>query len=316
MKTIWMICAIFLLGVVAYMKLPIVETYVSLLTEEGVPVVSEDTLKNQIKERASSLLVEPKDARIDPVWKKVPGINGLKVDVESSYKKMKEVGEYKEELLVFEQVSPQVLLKDLKAAPIYIGHPDKEMVSLMINVAWGNEYIPGLLSTLKEEHVKATFFLEGNWTKKNPELAKTISEAGHEIANHSFSHPNMSSLTRDQNREEIVKTNDVIEATTGKTPTILGPPSGDYSQVTVDVAHELGMYTVLWSIDTIDWQKPPVSKIMERVSKKMHSGGTILMHPTESTVEALPLIIQLAKQKDLRIGTISDLLDEERLVKK
>ena len=68
------------------------------------------------------------------------------------------------------------------------------MVSFIINVAWGNEYLSDMLATLKEHHVSATFFLEGRWAQKNPELAKMISEAGHEVGNHSFTHPDMKNL--------------------------------------------------------------------------------------------------------------------------
>jgi len=66
------------------------------------------------------------------------------------------------------------------------------MVSFLINVAWGNEYLPDILATLKKQNVKASFFLEGRWVQKNPELAKMIVEAGHEVGNHSYTHPDMS----------------------------------------------------------------------------------------------------------------------------
>ena len=89
------------------------------------------------------------------------------------------------------------------------------MVSFIINVAWGNEYLSDMLATLKEHHVSATFFLEGRWAQKNPELAKMISDAGHEVGNHSFTHPDMKNLSTDRIRQEITKTNEVIKATTG-----------------------------------------------------------------------------------------------------
>ena len=69
------------------------------------------------------------------------------------------------------------------------------MVSFIINVAWGNEYLSDMLATLKKHHVSATFFLEGRWVQKNPELAKMIADAGHEVGNHSFTHPDMKNLS-------------------------------------------------------------------------------------------------------------------------
>ena len=90
------------------------------------------------------------------------------------------------------------------------------MVSFIINVAWGNEYIPDMLATLKKHQVYATFFLEGRWVKNNPDLAKMIVDAGHEVGNHSYSHPDMRTLESIKVREELKKTNEMIEVTTGE----------------------------------------------------------------------------------------------------
>ncbi len=73
-------------------------------------------------------------------------------------------------------------MDDLGPAPIYRGHPDKPMVSFLINVAWGNEYLQICLLRLKKHHIHVTFFLEGRWVKENPDLAKLIASAGHELA--------------------------------------------------------------------------------------------------------------------------------------
>ena len=80
---------------------------------------------------------------------------------------------------------------DLDPQPIYRGNPEKPMVALLINVAWGNEYIPKILKTLNDHEAKATFFLDGSWGKKNPDLALMIYEEGHEIGNHAYSHPDL-----------------------------------------------------------------------------------------------------------------------------
>src|SRR5699024_838336 len=121
----------------------------------------ENELFNQITASAKQFNEEPEDAYIDSVWKKTPGRNGKMVNVEKSYENMKKSSEFDASLLVFDEIEPEVSLKDLPASPIYRGHPEKEMVALMINVSWGTEYIPGILKTLKKENVRATFFLEG-----------------------------------------------------------------------------------------------------------------------------------------------------------
>lgn len=87
----------------------------------------------------------------------MPGYNGIQVDIDASYKKMKGRS-FDERKLVFKQIPPKVHLDDLPPAPIYRGHPDKPMVALLINVAWGNEYLPSMLQTLKKHNVQGTFF--------------------------------------------------------------------------------------------------------------------------------------------------------------
>ena len=118
--------------------------------------------------------VEPIDAKIDRVWKAIPGYNGLGINIEASYKKMKANGEFDKNKIVYEEIPPNIHLEDLESEPIYRGNPQKPMVAFLINVAWGNEYIPGILKTLDEHQIKATFFFDGSWVKKNPDLAKMI----------------------------------------------------------------------------------------------------------------------------------------------
>lgn len=274
------------------------------------PLIDEIRLKGKEYERP------PQNAVIDPVWKAIPGYNGLKVDVEASYKKMKETGGgFDPEKLVFFQEKPKITLKDLPPAPVYKGNPEKPMVSFVINVAWGNEYIPQILATLKENRVFATFFLEGRWVKNHPDLAKMIVDAGHEVGNHSFTHPDMKILSAGKIREEIVKTNEVIKATTGKSVSWFAPPSGSYREEVVKIAAEEGLGTIMWSVDTIDWKEPAPSVLINRVVTKIHPGALVLMHPTKSTADALDQLIKKIKEKNLEIHTVSKLLSEERVMR-
>ncbi len=100
------------------------------------------------------------------------------------------------------------------------------------------------------------FFFDGSWVKNNPNLAMMLLEEGHEIGNHAYSHPDMSKLTIARINEEIMKTNQVIEATMDVTPKWFAPPSGSYNQTVVEQAAKQGMNTVLWTVDTVDWRKP------------------------------------------------------------
>ena len=225
---------------------------------------------------------------------------------------MKKHGVFNEKMLVFDQIKPRVHLSNIKGAPIYRGNPQKPMVSFIINVAWGNEYLPEMLATLKRYNITTSFFLEGRWVKENPDLAKMISESGHEIGNHSYTHPDMKKLSTNEIKNQIEKTNIVIEATTGKACKWFGPPSGSFRDEVVEVADDYGLGTVLWSVDTIDWQKPNPETIIQRVATKIHPGALILMHPTESTTKALEGLIRTVEQKNYQISTVSDTLSEER----
>ena len=293
---------------------PYTQEYLSLLSSHSVETSKqENELMLIIKSAAEKYEIKPQDARIDPIWKAVPGYNGVVVDVNASYQAMKETGKFDEKQLVFTQVSPKQHLTNLVPAPLYRAHPDKPVVSLLINVAWGNEYLQDMLAVLKKQHVKATFFLEGRWTKNNPELAKMIAEEGHEIGNHSYTHPNMQTLSTQATREELRKTNEVIEAVTGKKINWFAPPSGSFRDETVKLAAEQGMGTVMWSVDTIDWQKPSPEVLKQRVLSKLHPGAFILMHPTESTAQSLETLIINIKQKELHVVTVSEAVDEKRI---
>jgi probable sporulation protein (polysaccharide deacetylase family) len=295
---------------------PLVDTYVGSLKGNVVTVgKQENPLYQSIIKNASTYKIPPSNAKIDEVWKAIPGYNGLTVDIEASYKNMKKSGTFDEKKLVYKQTKPSVHLKDLPPSPIYRGHPDKPMVSFIINVAWGNEYLPEMLAALKKHQVKASFFLEGRWVKNNPDLAKMIVSAGHEVGNHSYTHPDMKRITAAQTSEQLLKTNEVIEAATGNKSIWFAPPSGSYRDETVKIAAELKMKTVMWTVDTIDWQKPSPDQLINRVISKIDNGSMVLMHPTESTAKSLDRLITLIEEKNLKIGTVSDLMSEERIMK-
>lgn len=313
MKKIVSLCIVFLFAFIMINN-QFTNEFITEIKGNSIDVAKkQDSLFLEIEQKANTFVIPPSDAKIDRVWKAIPGYNGQIVDIEESYERMKKNGKFDEHKLVFEQVKPNVHLSDLPPAPMYKGNPEKPMVSFIINVAWGNEYLSGMLATLKRHRVKATFFLEGRWAQKYPELAKMISDAGHEVGNHSYTHPNMQNLTSSQIRQEIVKTNEVIEATTGKQGSWFAPPSGSFKNEVVQIAAEEKMRTVMWSVDTIDWQKPTPDVLTNRVMSRIHNGAIILMHPTESTEKSLEQLIVQIKEKNLHIATISELVKEERI---
>jgi probable sporulation protein (polysaccharide deacetylase family) len=298
----------------AVVQSPAVTAYVDTVKEGALPAFAKGDLRSEIESEAKRRYEPPVDARIDGVWKAVPGYDGLAVDVEETYRLAKKQKSGSPIPWVYKVVPARVSLDDLEPQPIYRGNERKPMVALMVNVSWGTEYLPGMLQVLRQERVPATFFLEGSWVKKNPEQARALVKEGHEIGNHAYSHPQMSSLSSARIREEILRTEQLIEETLGTRSKWFAPPAGDFNQTVVKEADRLGMKTVLWTVDTVDWRKSSTPELMvERVKRGITGGSLILMHPTDRTVEALPEIIRIIKEKGLRLGTVSEVLSPKRL---
>lgn len=193
--------------------------------------------------------------------------------------------------------------------PIYQGSPRHREIALTVNVFWGEEYIPQMLDILRQSNVKATFFLGGTWVKKYPELASRIAGEGHEIGSHGYSHPHPDRLSKSENLREMQKAEDIIYRATGARPRLFAPPYGERGPSVLEAADDASYTTILWSIDTVDWQLPPPDVIVQRVAGRAHNGAIVLMHPTAPTVKALPEIIQRLKKEGYQLVTVSKLLE-------
>ncbi len=318
MKKSWIqfIVFIMILGVAAgSLQNPYTSNYLTDLKEQAAISVNGSPLYDEITNAKERLDIEPINAQIDRVWKGIPGYNGIVIDEKASYEKMKEKT-FNEEMLVRKEVEPEIQLSDLEPTPVYKGNPRKPMVALMINVAWGEEYLPDMLQVLKKNNVHATFFLDGSWAKKNPDMVRMLDEEGHEIGNHAYSHPDLKQMDDGSIRKELEDTNKVIEATIDKKPVVFAPPSGSYATNSVMIADQLGMQTVLWSVDTVDWKKPSPQVLTDRVLQKVHAGALILMHPTDPTEKSLDTMIRGINKRGYHFGTVSQVLDSKRVEKR
>jgi peptidoglycan/xylan/chitin deacetylase (PgdA/CDA1 family) len=148
---------------------------------------------------------------------------------------------------------------------------------------------------------------------KNLEFAKQIGTEGHELSNHAYSHKNMSQLSRMNTIAEISKTQRLLTEKLKVNNTLFAPPSGDFNEQTVQIAHELHLKTVLWTIDTVDWTNPEPGWIVRKVSKSLEPGAMILMHPTQSSSAALEAMIKEIKHRGFVLGTVSELLSTDRV---
>ncbi|PFV69501.1 hypothetical protein COL05_28925 [Bacillus sp. AFS059628] len=192
--------------------------------------------------------------------------------------------------------------------PIYFGQPDKYLISIIINVSWGNQYVLELLEIMKNYNCKFTFFLEGLWIHKYPHLARKIRDEGHEIGSHAYSHLDMRGLTDDYIKWELKSTNEILFKELKVTPKFFTPPYAACNERIVEIASQEGMTTIISSLDTLDWNTNHADEIIDKVNSNVKNGSIILIHPTEVTVKALPNILKLILNRNFNICTVSKLL--------
>lgn len=210
------------------------------------------------------------------------------------------------------QVSAVIASQTKRDLPIYNVQTEENLVSISFDAAWGNEDTQQLIDILEEHDVKATFFVVGEWVDNYPESVLALHEAGHEIQNHSDTHPHMPTLSYDQMVAEINNCADKVEAITGVRPTLFRPPYGDYDDKLVATLREQGHYCIQWDIDSLDWKDPAPSEIVSRVVSKSESGSIVLFHNAAvNTPAALPDVITGLKDKGLEFVQISEIIYTE-----
>lgn len=196
------------------------------------------------------------------------------------------------------------------AVAIYRGNPAKRMVAFTFDATYGDNQTPVLLDILRRNNIRATFFLSGIWLENFPQLARNIAQAGHEIGNHSYTHPHLPQISLDEVRDQLVRTGAIIRNTTGRTPYLFRPPFGEYDQSILNVAAGLGYLTIMWTIDSLDWQNPGVDVIISRVVNNIQTGAIILMHQAApQTPQALQTIIDRLENQGYTFGTVTEVLD-------
>lgn len=194
--------------------------------------------------------------------------------------------------------------------PIYCVETDKKQIAISFDAAWGNDDTETLINILKEYDVPATFFVVGAWVDKYPESVKQLADAGHQVQNHSNTHPYMTQLSKEQMCNEIESCNKKIESITGVCPTLLRPPYGDYDNCVIEAVDSLNMHTIQWSVDSLDWKDNATAEsICSRVTGKVTNGSIVLFHnDAEHTPEALPTILKCLKEQGYEFVFISDLI--------
>jgi len=175
------------------------------------------------------------------------------------------------------------------------------------------EYTPALLRVLERYEVQATFFLLGREVSAHPEIAKQIVEAGHQVANHSYNHPDYRDLDNEERHADFIRSQDVIEEATGVRPNWVRPPYGAMDESAELFWLKEGMKIALWSIDPVDWQRPGVDAITDEVVSNVHPGAVPVLHDAggnrSQTVRATRNIIRELRDMDYTFVTIEELYD-------
>lgn len=196
-----------------------------------------------------------------------------------------------------------------KKLPIYSVDTQQKKIAISFDAAWGDEHTEPILDILDEYKVKCTFFLVEFWAKKYPEDVLEISKRGHEIGNHSSTHPNMANLSSEDMVKELKGAETQIEQITGKKPTVFRPPFGAYNNTLIETCEANGYYVIQWDVDSLDWKDITAEQIVERVTRNVKPGSIVLFHNNAEHVETyLPAILEKLKADGYEIVPVGELI--------
>ncbi|MBP2708487.1 polysaccharide deacetylase family protein [Microbispora sp. RL4-1S] len=175
-------------------------------------------------------------------------------------------------------------------------------------------YTPALLDTLKKHKAKATFFVLGRKVANRPEMTQRIVNEGHEIGNHTWTHPELTKLSDEEILSEVSSTSDIIQKTIGTAPTMMRPPSGATNSRVGALMAQLGLPQILWTGSTLDWQARNTKVIAKRTLALAKRNGVILLHDiVPETVKAMPGVLTKLEKQGYKFVTVTTLLQGRTL---
>lgn len=200
--------------------------------------------------------------------------------------------------------------------PIYSVNTNEKQVAISFDVNWAeHDYLEGILDILDKYNVKATFFIMGGWvnySEENVTKLKSIYDRGNEIGNHSYIHPNFSTISEQRMKDEIEKTNKTIKEITGDEPKLFRFPSGDYNKKSCEYVKSLNMVPIQWSVDSVDWKEDGEEIEFKRVRDNLKEGSIILFHNNAKyTVNNLDKLLSYLEDKGYKVVTVGDLIYHE-----
>lgn len=163
---------------------------------------------------------------------------------------------------------------------------DEKVIYLTFDQGYENGYTAGILDTLEEKGVKATFFVVGDYARRNGDLVQRMIDEGHTVGNHSMSHYSMPGLSQNECAEEISSLHDYVKESFGYEMTLFRPPMGEYSEASLKYTQDCGYESVLWSFAYCDWNvdsQPDPAAAKEKIISSAHCGAVYLLHSVSAT---------------------------------
>ena len=199
-----------------------------------------------------------------------------------------------------------------RLVPIYSVETEEKKVALSFDTAWGADKTLKILDILKEYNVNATFFMVGFWVEDYPEMVKAIDEQNIEIGTHSNTHPDFVKLSEEQMKLELTTSINSIKNITGKDVNLFRAPYGSYNNAMLNLTDKLGLKTIQWDVDTLDWKGLSGVEICERVMSKVHNGSIILCHNNaDHILDALPMMLERLLNAGYEVVSVGELIIEE-----
>ncbi|MBI3722240.1 MAG: polysaccharide deacetylase family protein [Fimbriimonas ginsengisoli] len=193
-------------------------------------------------------------------------------------------------------------------AKLVQGNPKSRTIALTFDDGPHAGLTERLLAILRQEKVKATFFIVGRMAERYPHLVRMEAAEGHEIANHTYSHFRLPALTPAQMEQELRCCSATLQRIMGVPTRLFRPPGGEYDDRVVALTKRLGLTMVLWTSDPADFAYPPAPVIEQRILRRIDNGGIILLHDgVPQTMAMLPDLIRRLKSQGYRFVTCSEM---------
>ncbi len=204
---------------------------------------------------------------------------------------------------------------NLRKVPIYNVETENKQVAISFDAAWGADKTQKIVEILTEYDVKATFFLVGFWAEKFPDMVTLLKDKGMEIGTHSNTHPDMAKLNAEQVKSELTTSIQKIQEIVNVDIKLFRAPFGSYNNTLLDTAESLGLQTIQWDVDSLDWKGISGAEISNRILNRVKNGSIILCHNnSDHILDALPIVLDRLSKRGYKISCVGDLIYKENFI--